>query len=241
MSSDGSSSDSNSNSSSSSDNSGSSILRSSSRKFQVSKAKSTSLSRWVVTGISEEKVKKCREIYKPTLKRKADLLTNPTLDESIYIRLKAAKGSNATKANIDPTEKALKKLSFKVLDLVKPLLFLASHEKSKRKSKSDGNAVKIAIRLWATLFRDIIRSRRHNILSQVYPEYLGLLERDDIWFDGDNLFGRKFLKHLVEEAKSQATLALIAKKKTSIHSKDQPASNRKNQSTTLIQHRKEGT
>jgi hypothetical protein len=181
-------------------------------------------SRWVVTGISEEKVKKCRDIYKPTLKRKADLLTNPTLDESIYIRLKAAKGSNATKANIDPTEKALKKLSFKVLDLVKPLLFLASREKSKRKSKSDGNAVKIAVRLWATLFRDIIRSRRHNILSQVYPEYLGLLERDDIWSDGDNLFGRKFLKHLVEEAKSQATLASISKKKTPSHSKDQPAS-----------------
>jgi hypothetical protein len=110
------------------------------------------------------------------------------------------------------------------LDLVKPLLFLASREKSKRKSKSDGNAVKIAVRLWATLFRDIIRSRRHNILSQVYPEYLGLLERDDIWSDGDNLFGRKFLKHLVEEAKSQATLASISKKKTPSHSKDQPAS-----------------
>ena len=129
------------------------------------------MSQWIVKGISEEKIRKCREIYKPTLKRKAELLTNPTLDESVYIRLKAAKGSNAIKANIDPTEKALKKLSFKILDLVKPLLFLVSRERL----KSDGKAIKIAIRLWAILFRDIIRSRRQNILSQVYPEFLGLL------------------------------------------------------------------
>jgi len=98
-----SSSNSNSSSSSSSD-SDSSFLKSSTRKFEVSKAKSNGLSQWIVTGISEEKIRKCREIYKPVLKRKAELLTNPTLDESIYIRLKAAKGSNATKANIDPTD-----------------------------------------------------------------------------------------------------------------------------------------
>ena len=61
-------------------------------------------------------------------------------------------------------------------------------------------AIKIALRLWATLFRDIIKSRRHNILSQVYPEYLGLLDRDDIWSGGEDLFAHGFLKHLVEEA-----------------------------------------
>ncbi len=58
----------------------------------------------------------------------------------------------------------------------------------------------------------------------MYPEYLGLLERDDIWSVGEDLFGQKFLKHLVEEAnKSQATLAAIAKKKAASHRKDQPA------------------
>jgi hypothetical protein len=46
----------------------------------------------------------------------------------------------------------------------------------------------------------IIKSRRHNILSQVYPEYLGLLDRDDIWSGGEDLFAQGFLKHLVEEA-----------------------------------------
>ncbi len=117
MSSDGSSSDSSSSSNSSSSSSSSSdnyssVLKSSTRKFVFSKSKSTGLSKWIITGIGDEKIKECREIYKPTLKRKADLLTNPSLDESIYIRLRAEKGSNATRGNVYPTEKVLKKLSF---------------------------------------------------------------------------------------------------------------------------------
>ena len=114
-------------------------------------------------------MKRYREIYKTTLKKKScrPILTNPTLDETMYLRLKASKGSNASKANIDSTEKALKKLPFKVLDLMKPLLFLADRKKLKRKSKSDSVAIKVALRLWATLFRDIMKLRRRNILSSL--------------------------------------------------------------------------
>jgi hypothetical protein len=126
---------------------------------------------------------------------------------------------------------ALKKLSFKVLDLVKPLLFLAGRSRLKRKSKSDSMVIRIPLRLWATLFRDIIKSRRHNILSQVYPEYLGLLDRDDIWSGGEDLFGRRFLKHLVEEAKSQATLEGISKKKATPSKDQQAASTSQRRST----------
>nr|WBD92701.1 putative LTR retrotransposon isoform B [Daphnia magna] len=199
-------------SSSDSNSSESSFSNYSTRKFEISKAKSTSLSKWIVTGINDDKIKKCREMYKPTLKRKANILINPSLDESVFLRLRTFKGSHATKANIDPTEKTLRKLSFKILDLVKPLLFLAGRRKLKRKSKSDSIAIKIALRLWATLLRDVIKTRRHNILSQVYPEFTGLLERTDIWSGGEDLFGRKFLKHLVGEARSQATLEGISKR-----------------------------
>ncbi|XP_045030378.1 uncharacterized protein LOC123472583 [Daphnia magna] len=199
-------------SSSDSNSSESSFSNYSTRKFEISKAKSTSLSKWIVTGINDDKIKKCREMYKPTLKRKANILINPSLDESVFLRLRTFKGSHATKANIDPTEKTLRKLSFKILDLVKPLLFLAGRRKLRRKSKSDSIAIKIALRLWATLLRDVIKTRRHNILSQVYPEFTGLLERTDIWSGGEDLFGRKFLKHLVGEARSQATLEGISKR-----------------------------
>ncbi|KZS10033.1 Uncharacterized protein APZ42_025603 [Daphnia magna] len=143
---------------------------------------------------------------------KANILINPSLDESVMLRLKTSKGSHVTKANIDPTKKTLRKFSFKILDLAKPLLFLAGRKKLKRKSKSGSIAIKIALQLWATLLRDVIKTRRHNILSQVYPEFIGLLERTDIWSGGEDLFDRKILKHLVGEARSQATLEVISKK-----------------------------
>ena len=104
------------------------------------------------------------------------------------------------------------------------MLFLASRTKLKRKSKSDTVAIKIALRLWAALFRDITKTRCLNILSQVYPEFIGFLDRTDIWSGREDLFGRKFLKHLVEEAKSQATLEGISRKsKKGGQPKEQPA------------------
>ncbi|KAI9562493.1 hypothetical protein GHT06_009930 [Daphnia sinensis] len=38
-----------------------------------------------------------------------------------------------------------------------------------------------------------------------------LLDRSDIWSGGEDLFGRKFLRHLVNEAKAQSTLEGISK------------------------------
>ncbi|EFX76178.1 LOW QUALITY PROTEIN: hypothetical protein DAPPUDRAFT_249370 [Daphnia pulex] len=193
--------------------------------FNLSKAKSTGLFQWIVTGINEDKIKKCREIYKPTLKSGgvsaiASILTNPTLDESIYLRLKASKGSNATKANIDPTKKAFKKQSFKVLDLVKPLLFLSNRSKLKRKSESD-----VAIKLLSDSgLHSSVTSRNHDAITFFHKFIPRLLERDDMWSGVEDLFGQKFLRHLVEEAKSQATLEVISKKnKKSSSTKDQPA------------------
>ncbi|KAK4037685.1 hypothetical protein OUZ56_029716 [Daphnia magna] len=58
---------------------------------------------------------------------------------SIYLRLKASKGSYA--ANIDPTEKVFKKLSFKVLDLVEPMLFLADRSRLRSRTKNDSKAL----------------------------------------------------------------------------------------------------
>jgi hypothetical protein len=48
--------------------------------------------------------------------------------------------SNASKTNKDPTEKTPKKLSYKILDLIKPLLYLASYANLKKRKKSDAIA-----------------------------------------------------------------------------------------------------
>ena len=60
-------------------------------------------------------------------------MINPNLDEVFYIRLKAVKSSSATKANIDPVEKIYRNQNFKILDLVKLLMFLSSRMRKKRK------------------------------------------------------------------------------------------------------------
>ena len=72
----------------------------------------------------------------------------------IYTELKAVKRSNASNANIDPLEKEFHKLSFRVLDLAKPLIYLSSRQKIKRK-------------LWASLYHDILATRRRNIVTHV--------------------------------------------------------------------------
>jgi hypothetical protein len=98
------------------------------------------------------------------------------LDEAFYLRLKETKRSTASKSNIDTREKEYRKLSFKILDLAKPLLFLNGRTRQRRKYKSDIKAIQTAVKLWASLFKDVLFTRRHNILSQIYPGFLNLLD-----------------------------------------------------------------
>ena len=190
---------------SSSSSSGSSVSSSNSRKgnkksqkVTVSRAKASNLSKWIVTGIKSSKVKDARESFKVKLKGKSDLLINPVLDEAFYQRLKQRKGSNACKANIEPLEKIYRNQCYKGIDLAKPLLFLSSRSKLKKKTKADDKAIRVALKLWATLYRDIMQARRKNILSQVYPDNISLLDdHRALPAGGDHLFGPKFISALV--------------------------------------------
>lgn len=176
--------------------------------FKVDKEMVKKVAGWVVTGIDEKEVKKDRESFKPKLARKSELLINPELDESFYYRLKTLKNSKATKSNIDPIEKIYRSQTFKILDLAKPLLFLHSRGKLRKKTKSDSRAIKIALRLWATLLNDITKARRRNILSQIYPGFTSLLDNKKILpaDGGEHLFGPKFIGELVDQMKTMNTM-----------------------------------
>jgi hypothetical protein len=91
-------------------------------------------------GLSEKDVKAAREAFQSSLKRDkkndgSDIFTNPKLDESLYSALKKARNSPASVINIDPQEKIYRKQSDLVLDLGKPLLFMASCSKNKKNPK----------------------------------------------------------------------------------------------------------
>ena len=128
------------------------------KKFELSKAKSTCVAGWVVSGLGESKAKAAREAYRPKLKKCPDLLVNPSLDEAFYIRLRSIKSSSASKANIDPVEKIYRNQTYKILDLVKPLMFLASRVQKKKKTKADSKAIRTALKQGCH-HRDIFRSR----------------------------------------------------------------------------------
>jgi hypothetical protein len=93
----------------------------------------------------------------------------------LYSALKKARNSSASVINIDPQEKKYWKQTDLVLHLGKPLLFVVSRSKSKKKSKADPKALKSALMLWSHLLRNITQARLLNILSQVHPDHTGLL------------------------------------------------------------------
>ena len=188
MPSDSSSSGSSSSSSSSSDSDSDSSSEGSVQKFEVSKTKSTCGSGWVVSGLGESRAKIAREAFKPKLKRSTGLLTNPALDEAFYLQLKSLKSSSATKANIDPLEKVYRNQTFKVLDLAKPLLFLASRVKKKKKSTAERRAVRTVLNSGPSCTTTSLTPAA-NILTQIYPQNVGLLDDKSILpAGGDHLF-----------------------------------------------------
>ncbi|KZS05295.1 Uncharacterized protein APZ42_031552 [Daphnia magna] len=67
-------------------------------------------------------------------------------------------------------------------------------------------AIRVAMKLWASLYGEVLNSRRRNILSQFYPEYLSLLDDPKLLECGDHLFGPRFMSQLNSHARVQTTL-----------------------------------
>ena len=156
-------------------------------------------------------MKLARESFKPSVEkysRKYDaskIFVNPKLDETLYSALKSVKNSSASVANIDAIEKMSRRHTDLTLDLGKALLFLNNKAKFKKKS-SCSRALRALTVLWSHLLRDITRSRRLNILSQVHPNHVGLLTRsaDLLPIGGDDLFGGAFIKELLSQVQTAA-------------------------------------
>jgi len=156
-------------------------------------------------------VKLAREAFKPSVEKyskkydASNIFVNPKLDESLYSALKSVKNSSASVANIDAIEKMSRRHTDLTLDLGKVLLFLNNKAKFKKKSPCS-RALRALTVLWSHLLRDITRSRRLNILSQVHPNHVGLLTRsaDLLPVGGDDLFGGAFIKELLSQVQTAA-------------------------------------
>jgi hypothetical protein len=83
--------------------------------------------------------------------------------------LKVANKSQASKSNIDPSEKLLRKLHIKAADVGKPLLVLChragERQRSRRTAKEEKNVARHAIKLLAIILGKVKFLGRSNILG----------------------------------------------------------------------------
>jgi ribonuclease HI len=132
--------------------------------------------------------------------------------------MKERKGPELTK--VEQKEKALTSMQFKLLDIARPLLFVSE---SLAADKTDANldvqdACSDSIRLLGHAFASITAKRRENILKFTDPRFESLLkepERFDL-DESDELFGRSFLRSMVQDADNDAKLRIVNRASNSV-------------------------
>jgi ribosomal protein S17E len=92
-------------------------------EFRVSSTSSKKIRKWISKSFAKSKAKKLRERFQPKFSSSFELL-NPEMDDSVYRRLKELKNSVATKEKIDNKEMEMRAMQFKILDIVRPMLFI---------------------------------------------------------------------------------------------------------------------
>jgi uncharacterized membrane protein YgcG len=177
-------------------------------KFKISSEKSKRLRNLVKFGLSNAKAKVLRNRFSPKFKKDKFGLCIPEMDDSVYSELMVVKRSSLAKEKIDRHEADWRSIQFKVLDVVRPILFIWQSTGDRAIKK----AAKAAIRLWAHAHFSLTALRRKNILKQTHPKYLSLLKKDK-YFNGqefDALFGDTFLDMMVKKAKDENALQAAA-------------------------------
>jgi hypothetical protein len=172
----------------------------------VSSTSSKKIRKWISKSFAKSKAKKLRERFQPKFSSSFELL-NPEMDDSVYRRLKELKNSVATKEKIDNKEMEMRAMQFKILDIVRPMLFI--WETAQEETVRD--AAKVAIKQWAHAFFACTDFRRNNLLKQTNPSFVAMLKREKNFDEKEfeMLFGDTFLKALLKTAKADAVLAAI--------------------------------
>ncbi|KAK4037961.1 hypothetical protein OUZ56_029984 [Daphnia magna] len=152
-----------------------------------------------------------RKYYESKFQKRSVYLHCPKIDHSMARRVKEKRGPELTK--VEQKEKALTSMQFKLLDIARPLLFISE---SLAADKTDVNldvrdACRGSIRLLGHAFTSITAKRRENILKFMDPRFESLQnepERFDL-DESDELFGRSFLRSMVEDADNDAKLRIV--------------------------------
>ena len=119
----------------------------------------------------------------------------------------------------EATERCLKAEQYKILDIARPLLFLREKIAASTDLKDSplAEAADTALRLWGHTFHNVTFSRRENLLKVSDPKFLSLLKEPNRFRsrECEALFGRHFIKNMVEETTDDQTLRSISRSSSS--------------------------
>lgn len=179
-------------------------------KFSFSKEESKKFRKIMAEGIENGEVKDIRARYTPSFETRSVLFQCPSLDDSLFQRLRLVKNSTASKSSIDTIEKNLYNVQLKILDVARPLLFLL---KEKSPIPSSHEAVIDTLFMLGESFHEVTKQRRRNILRQTSPSFLYLLDNPDNFNieESNLLFGRYFIQAMVKESETQAKLGTFSR------------------------------
>lgn len=171
---------------------------------KVSLKKSRILRSLMARGISSSEARELRESFNLCFEHSKIDLRCPTLDNHMFYRLREKRNGSATKKSIDSVEKSLSALHYKIADIARPLL----HLWLKKSAKNVRSQIFSVLKLWSTAFVETTKLRRRNILRQLYPNYLSMLDDPDAFDEQEflSLFGSKFTNSMVQDAENAATM-----------------------------------
>ena len=186
-------------------------------KFAVDREKGRSLRAMMNSKLAPSEARRLRERYVPEFASGSFGLVCPVLDSSMARRLKEMKNAEATKA--EAREKSLLADQYKILDIGRPLLFLWN-DLTKDQTMLDSPlavAAASAMQLWGNSFFAITSQRRENVLKTTDPKFSSLLAETGRFCKKEtgSLFGRTFLKKMVEDADDDHKLRSIGRGGTS--------------------------
>lgn len=197
-------------------------------KFKISCEKSEKLRNLASFGLSDFKARAFRNRFHPKFDGGSFSLCIPEMDEAIYLELQIVKRSSVSKEKIDRHESELRVVQNKVLDVIRPLLFIWNSSKDREIKQ----AVKTAIYLWAHAHFSLTALRRKNVLKQTHPKFLSLVRKrknfDEKQYGA--LFGDAFIDLMVKAAKNKNAL-----KETISHSNRKNSNNHDRRRGTICQ------
>jgi hypothetical protein len=173
------------------------------------------LRKWIIQGIPKDESKVLRDSVKLEFEGSFKLQC-PKVDESMTRQLSRGRGNSSNNSSgnsrkpIDFVEKSWLSSQYQDMDGMRPLIKMWN---SKSPGDPDYNHLESSLQLLCGAFANITKMRRANVIRQVAPRMMSLLEDPSVFSSrqSERLFGNKFIDALLKETEESDKLARLGR------------------------------